>query len=208
MKETGIIMSGDYPLKCLDGMKTMTRRVVVPQPDVIEWNVRRRSLAWKGAVWEMNVEGVLERLISSCPYGGPGDILIMRETWATENRFNHLKPSELPDDAEIFYLASEEYDPFRMGVLRPSMFMPYRFSRARFEITGVGFERLQGMSEEDAYKEGFDWGAVDTRPNYEEIPARYYFWEFWDSLNAKRGYGWDANPWVWPISFRLMEVAR
>ena len=22
----------------------------------------------------------------------------------------------------------------------------------------------------------------------------------WDSINAKRGYGWDKNPWVWTLS--------
>jgi hypothetical protein len=24
----------------------------------------------------------------------------------------------------------------------------------------------------------------------------------WDSINDKRGHGWDKNPWVWVISFR------
>jgi hypothetical protein len=28
------------------------------------------------------------------------------------------------------------------------------------------------------------------------------FRQLWDSLNAKRGYGWDENPWVWRIEFR------
>ncbi len=34
MKETGIIMSGDHPKLILDGIKTMTRRVIKPQPDL------------------------------------------------------------------------------------------------------------------------------------------------------------------------------
>ena len=29
------------------------------------------------------------------------------------------------------------------------------------------------------------------------------FEKLWDSLNAKRGYGWDVNPWVWVLSFNL-----
>ena len=28
------------------------------------------------------------------------------------------------------------------------------------------------------------------------------FRALWDCLNAKRGYGWDANPWCWVISFK------
>lgn len=29
------------------------------------------------------------------------------------------------------------------------------------------------------------------------------FIRLWDSINAKRGYGWDKNPWVWVIEFKL-----
>ncbi len=29
-----------------------------------------------------------------------------------------------------------------------------------------------------------------------------YFTRLWDSLNAKRGYGWDANPFCWVVAFR------
>lgn len=45
-------------------------------------------------------------------------------------------------------------------------------------------------------EEAFEYvGALE--PNY-----RNGFRILWNSLNAKRGYGWDTNPWVWPISFR------
>jgi hypothetical protein len=27
----------------------------------------------------------------------------------------------------------------------------------------------------------------------------------WEKINAKRGYGWDTNPWVWVIEFRKVE---
>ena len=32
-------------------------------------------------------------------------------------------------------------------------------------------------------------------------PAQCAFRERWDSLNAKRGHGWDANPWVWVYDY-------
>lgn len=25
----------------------------------------------------------------------------------------------------------------------------------------------------------------------------------WDSINTKRGYGWDTNPWVWVVEFKV-----
>lgn len=31
---------------------------------------------------------------------------------------------------------------------------------------------------------------------------------FWDSLNAKRGYGWDTNPWVWVVEFERISKAE
>jgi hypothetical protein len=32
-----------------------------------------------------------------------------------------------------------------------------------------------------------------------------FFAKLWDELNAKRGYGWDKNPWVWVIEFEKVE---
>ena len=26
--------------------------------------------------------------------------------------------------------------------------------------------------------------------------------DLWDSINGARGFGWDANPWVWVLEFR------
>jgi hypothetical protein len=36
-------------------------------------------------------------------------------------------------------------------------------------------------------------------------PARCAFRHLWDHLNAKRGYLFQANPWVWVISFRKVS---
>ena len=32
------------------------------------------------------------------------------------------------------------------------------------------------------------------------------FIALWDSINAQRGYGWDADPWVWVVSFERTEA--
>jgi hypothetical protein len=36
---------------------------------------------------------------------------------------------------------------------------------------------------------------------------RLGFSVLWDDLNAKRGFGWDANPWCWVISFEVVKNA-
>ena len=32
------------------------------------------------------------------------------------------------------------------------------------------------------------------------------FRTLWDSINAKRGYSWESNPWVWAVSFGRTEA--
>lgn len=36
------------------------------------------------------------------------------------------------------------------------------------------------------------------------LPARFKFATLWDRINAKRGYSWESNPWVWVIEFKIM----
>jgi hypothetical protein len=31
------------------------------------------------------------------------------------------------------------------------------------------------------------------------------FQDLWDSINAKCGYSWEINPWVWVIEFKGVE---
>lgn len=37
-------------------------------------------------------------------------------------------------------------------------------------------------------------------------PPVSLFRDLWDSINAKRGFGWDTNPWVWAVTFRRVDV--
>lgn len=30
------------------------------------------------------------------------------------------------------------------------------------------------------------------------------FGTLWESINAKRGFGWDINPWVWAVEFKVV----
>jgi hypothetical protein len=76
--------------------------------------------------------------------------------------------------------------------------------RITLEIVSVRVERVQDISEEDAEAEGINCAdpfKVPYRGLYiADAPLRYAF--LWDSINAKRGFGWDKNPWVWVIEFK------
>lgn len=83
--------------------------------------------------------------------------------------------------------------------LHPSIFMPRWASRITLEITDVRVERVQGITEADAIAEGVEWQT----PGPERNRLRYR--ELWDSLNAKRGFGWDKNLWVWVLTFKRIK---
>ena len=79
--------------------------------------------------------------------------------------------------------------------------MPRWASRLTLEIKSVRVERVQEISEADARAEGVERAeATDGAPSY-----ALGFSDLWDSINAKRGYGWDTNPWVWCIAFERVD---
>lgn len=215
MKETGIIMSGNHPRLVLDGIKTMTRRVIIPQPDIeMDTWLEHPIVSKLGEVYQVGEVGrrwVVDKKGNplKCPYGQVGDRLIIIEAWATEYQFDQLKPSEIPHTARIYYLCDDLRGfPF-VGRRRSARFMCNWMSRARPEITEVRVERLQEITEADAIAEGMIKGqTVKLEGGGMSWPqsCRGVFHLTWDFLNAKRGYGWDKNNWVWPIRFRRIKL--
>jgi len=215
-KETGIIMSGNHPKLILDDLKTMTRRTsgletVNRNPNeyqLIGFNGLTTDFARGNHV--INGLRVAVMYHCKCPYGGVGDILWVRETWFAEKQYDHLKPSKIPISSLTGYLATD-IKPDWAGRTRPSIFIPRWASRITLEITEVRTERLQEIENHPAdYKaEGYvplmlDNSAIDGKP-FEASMDFAWFENLWDSLNAKRGYGCEANPWVWCISFKKVE---
>lgn len=90
----------------------------------------------------------------------------------------------------------------------PSIHMPRWASRITLIVTDVRVQRLQEISEADAIAEGLRWrhaleawtAGDDYWPTFRS-PIRS-FAGLWNHINAVRGYGWDANPWVAAYTFR------
>jgi hypothetical protein len=75
------------------------------------------------------------------------------------------------------------------------MFMPRKYSRLTLETVNIRCERLQDISSGDCIAEGYDrMGFVG-----------HDFAAAWDTLNKKRGFGWDTNPYVWVLEFKLLK---
>ena len=86
--------------------------------------------------------------------------------------------------------------------------MPRWASRLTLEVTEVGVERVQDISEVDARDEGITGGWQMDPDTYPGPIAE--FRSLWDETNAHRlkEYGWTANPWVWVIRFRVLHPRK
>lgn len=84
------------------------------------------------------------------------------------------------------------------------------------KIVSVRVERLQDISEADAKAEGADCLVTDNctdesralldMPLMEDgSPYRNGYALLWESINGPGS--WDANPWVWVVEFKRVEVA-
>jgi len=194
MKERPILFSGPMVQAILDGRKTMTRRVCKYQPSV---SVRKAGSMWgiKGgdALWHFGHK------IVSCPYGQPGDRLWVRETFGVCTfcgKVGAYRATPTGECGDACWACNRTIEKWK-----PPIFMPRWASRITLEITAVRVERLKDITVEDAQAEGVTPLGVEG----DGRRWRAAFRELWDSLNLKRGYGWDANPWVWVLSFKRVK---
>lgn len=190
-----ILFSGEMVCAILDGKKTQTRRVVKlrgASNDVSHW-----------------LHYMAQGVDMPCPYGQAGDRLYVRETWKCEElasgldgvRFradNKFQPIEnTPEASDAWCDANREN-----GNWRPSIFMPRWASRITLEVVSVRVERVQDISDADAKAEGMtldDSGRREGAGSFEDG-----FAIVWDRINSKRGLGWDVNPWVWVVEFKVV----
>lgn len=231
MKERPILFSGAMVQAILGGCKTQTRRVMKPQPAPRgSFCTNDPQDSCDAFISWCDLEDI-DRLVhpdieshwhtQTCPYGVPGDRLWVRETFcAVECGDSKLYPdARIVDGVELWYRADIEMplmyrldDSDDAPRWRPSIFMPRAYSRITLEITDVRIERVQNISESDARAEGFPmWcESVKHRPigskeEHKPYLPQEWFHGLWDSINAERGYGWSANPWVWVVGFKVVQ---
>lgn len=204
----------------LEGRKTQTRRVIKPQPEYFpaefsntvaiaeQYSYVPRSRRFPEIILD-NRDKFLSSLVGFCPYGKAGDRLWVRETWQHLMRWHATgKKTKYGEelgqqDLGIFYRADGKWD----GKWKPSIYMPRWASRILLEVTDVRVERVQEISGNDILAEGM----MPCGENYKALSTweedlRRDFASLWDSINKKRGFGWDKNPWVWAVSFRRTDA--
>ena len=162
----------------LDGRKTVTRRVVKPQP-------LDKPMCFHDPEEGLNIVchvAGMDVLYNFFPPYQPGDILWVRETWNGDWCDHYIYKADGGSAKAAGYAAEPKW--------RPSIHMPKEAARLFLRVKEVSVERLREISALSAMDEGVtDWNDFvrlwNTTIKSADLPL----------------YGWDANPWVWVIEF-------
>ena len=218
MTDHGILMKGEMVRAYFAGLKWMTRRTrgldeINKNPD--DWKFKGFNQTQRAIF--LNQYSNREKLVRP-PYGWLGDILWFKETYAVickeadpfcfcttdeEEKANHY--IEYRSDTNNLYPGDWPEEEARGSEIAPkwksSMFMPRKYSRITVPVTNVRIERLYAITRADIDAEGtppIPNQMIYKNDNYQRFQDFRYLW---DSINAKRGMGWDFNPWVFIYEF-------
>lgn len=193
-----ILFNTDMVRAILDGRKSCTRRICKDAneytvPDMEFYNADKRTYAVHNFVDKEHTEqlSTAERTCPICT----GDILYVRETW-----------KEAPK-GYYYYEDWQRNDIADITKWKPSIHMPKEAAHIWLKVMNVRVERLQEISAESALAEGAD-KYIHTNGGLDENMTITSFIGIWNSTIKKSDldrYGWDANPYVWVISFERCE---
>jgi hypothetical protein len=187
---------GVWPAEPIDPsrpFKWMTRRVVTRINGAVsitefgksntpgyDWHFRDKHLRWH------DVNYIIP------PYH-KGYILWVRETWKKV-------------DGTYIFLADYPPGIYPCRMTSP-IFMPREAARITLEVKNVRIERIQDITEEDAIGEGCNLtSGAEMKANMPLHPSyRISFMRLWETLNAKRGYSWESNPYVFVYEFMRIK---
>jgi hypothetical protein len=198
MSEKPILFSTPMVKALLEGRKSMTRRIFK--------NVIKKYAGYRNQVAELlddSREPLSEKEFYEVysPYF-KDDILWVREAWCKQfdgagDEIEYRADWANKDTKIMNELNSYGFECPRW---RPSIFIPRKAARIFLKVESVRVERLQGITTADAIKEGMP----ESMTGASDYSIRC-FHSLWDTLDAKRGFGWDKNPWVWVIEFKRIE---
>lgn len=207
-----ILFNTEMVRAILDGKKTMTRRVIKPQPKnriaycfagykCGTWGYpSAEAYKYWGDKFERTnpITDAEENQRWKPPYH-TDDILYVRETFseveAVDGKPYYIyKTDDNGDYYKQLHSSRKNFEKWR-----PSIHMPREAARIFLRVTNVTVERLQDITDDDAANEGCN-DYTSTACGFPIV---------WDStipLKDRELYGWGANPWVWVIEFELLEV--
>lgn len=185
-----ILFNTDMVRAILDGGKSVTRRVVKPQPEKGAYSPYEGV---GGRVsFRIGERGCTGRCKPPCRFG---DILYVKETWREYNGGYIYKTH-----CDITKMLQKTLN---VKILwRPSIHMPKEAARLFLRVTDVRVNRLKEITGEELKLEGIEFNALKAMDSF------LAFSSAWDRRIRKEElpiYGWEANPYVWRISFERIS---
>lgn len=171
----GICFKEDLFRKILDGKKTQTRRPI----DLGIWDPN-----------DLTKEFVEMRLN---PRYKKGEIVYLKEPWLLERKYPNA-PLSHPHSKKMVPVYAYDKQPQVRKILKwkNKLFMPEQYARYFIEILEVRAERVQDITNEDAWCEG-----VCDSPEYNCVG--YFSTKWWEIYGMS---SWTKNPWVWVYKIR------
>ena len=218
-----ILFNTEMVRAILDGRKTVTRRLVKPQPksklcytfagsDCGTWGYPSKT-AHESWGEEYRLPDNITKEDFGKRWNPPyhtDDVLYVRETWApiypdkeSNEVCGYIYKEDSLEEYDNRYPDGEDYQ--WGGKWRPSIHMPKEAARIWLKVTDVRVERLQEITSEQIGREGVEVEYPHVLNGEEK---RYAFSTLWNSTVKKSDldrYGWNANPWVWVIEFERCE---
>lgn len=217
-----ILFNSEMVKAILDGRKTMTRRIIQPQPKywgdgVYECPYPKHEIIGPEMYSPIKIDkngdvcagdevfGIYSldgEYGCKSPYS-VGDVLWVRETWSTIGEWTTIDPETGCFDG---YIYKADWDSFEHPKWHPSIHMPLEAARLFLRVTNVRAERVQDISRQDCEREGMAY--TNGRGLGEDFYNAFCltpFMSLWNDLYGKRGYGWDKNPWIWVIEFECIK---
>jgi len=207
---------GVWPAQPIDAgkpFKWQMRQIIKPQP-----NWKYPGNYERGRAWDYGTNGhaILRgwgitagfglaqehRQIGFAPLGVAGDVLAVREGL----RRKHLTSKEVvvytSDGTDVpsgeqtrNWMTPTMIWHWKVEAL-PARYCPNAAVREHAKIMRVRVEQVQEITWHDAKTEGVTPIIPGQLTACSLDPYIYGFQQLWDFLNTKRGFGWDANPWV------------
>lgn len=178
-----ILFNSEMVRAILDGRKTVTRRVVKPQPTEVTTPNMVTYLRW-------NEKDFLNHSLSKYGPYRPGSILYVRETWTVWNG-NYEYKADVDDGYGPF--CSECIRDICTGncnsILkwRPSIHMPRKAARIFLRVTQIEVQQVKDITDDEAIAEGFTSRAEFIS----------YFLKIYPDCTE--------NSWCWTIRFKKIE---
>jgi hypothetical protein len=204
MRELPILFSGPMVAALLNTKPNAWPAEPIDESKAFKW-MTRRTIKDKDIIngFDIDVDGSVIAYIDQATGDSypptvkaryqPGDRLWVRETWA----------ANIPGCPNGITYKADHIDPKGDGPAnpikwKPSIHMPKAAARIWLEVVNVRVERLQEITYDDCLREGM-WNCGT------DVNTLAAFQDLWQNLNAKRGFGWNANPYVWVYELKRVE---